>query len=186
MGVWGFWLETFLAGALYRKFREFMRILTTFLGKTQKSIIISTNGRSTRIMMDFCGFFQGKSSEFAWIPEIPYTMHLLKKSPIWPSDTKLVHSVSFLCCFRLLLQETLPLKIPSQVTSCNVMIGAALAQKQQFSSNYSVFYRCDMRGLITVARSRAIGDKTDHLPNFCSRRIVLGNSMCFLCTQERF
>ena len=33
-------------------------------------------------MMDFCGFFQGKSSEFAWIPEIPYTMHPLKKSPI--------------------------------------------------------------------------------------------------------
>ena len=32
-------------------------------------------------MMDFCGFFQGKSSEFAWIPEIPYTMHPLKKSP---------------------------------------------------------------------------------------------------------
>ena len=31
----------------------------------QKSIIISTNGRNTRIMMDFCGFFQGKSSEFA-------------------------------------------------------------------------------------------------------------------------
>ena len=47
----------------------------------QKSIIISTNGRNTRIMMDFCGFFQGKSSEFAWLPEIPYTMHPLKKSP---------------------------------------------------------------------------------------------------------
>ena len=29
--------------------------------------------------MDFCGFFQGKSSEFAWTPEIPYTMHPLKK-----------------------------------------------------------------------------------------------------------
>ena len=59
-------LETFLAGALYREFREFMRILTTFLGKNpQKSIIISANGRNTRIMMDFCGFFQGKSSEFA-------------------------------------------------------------------------------------------------------------------------
>ena len=61
-----FFKATFLAGALYREFREFMRILTTFLGKnTQKSIIISTNGRNTRIMMDFCGFFQGKSSEFA-------------------------------------------------------------------------------------------------------------------------
>ena len=34
------------------------------------------------IMMDFCGVFQGKSSEFAWVPEIPYTMHPLKKSPI--------------------------------------------------------------------------------------------------------
>ena len=33
------------------------------------------------IMMDFCGFFQGKSSEFARSPEIPYTMHPLKKSP---------------------------------------------------------------------------------------------------------
>ena len=32
-------------------------------------------------MMDFCLFFQGMSSEFAWIPEIPYTMHPLKKSP---------------------------------------------------------------------------------------------------------
>ena len=30
-------------------------------------------------MMDFCGFFQEKSSEFAWIPEIPYTMHPAKK-----------------------------------------------------------------------------------------------------------
>ena len=48
-----------------REYREFMRILTTFLGKNpQKSIIISTNGRNTRIMMDFCGIFQGKSSEF--------------------------------------------------------------------------------------------------------------------------
>ena len=40
-------------------------------------------------MMDFCRFFQGKSSEFAWIPEIPYTMHPLEKSPIktanWPN-----------------------------------------------------------------------------------------------------
>ena len=59
-------LGTVLAGALYREFREFMRILTTFVGKNpQKSIIISTNGRNTRIVMDFCGFFQGKSSEFA-------------------------------------------------------------------------------------------------------------------------
>ena len=33
-------------------------------------------------MMDFCGFLQGKSSEFAWILEIPYTMHPLKESPI--------------------------------------------------------------------------------------------------------
>ena len=30
-------LETFLAGALYREFREFMRILTTFLGKTYRN-----------------------------------------------------------------------------------------------------------------------------------------------------
>ena len=33
-------------------------------------------------MMDFCLFFQGMSSEFAWSPEIPYTMHPLKKFPI--------------------------------------------------------------------------------------------------------
>ena len=30
-------LETFLAGALYREFREFMRILTTFLGKIHRN-----------------------------------------------------------------------------------------------------------------------------------------------------
>ena len=60
-----------------------MRILTTFLGKNpQKSIIIRVFRPFVLIMMDFCGFFQGKSSEFAWIPEIPYTMHPLKKSPI--------------------------------------------------------------------------------------------------------
>ena len=29
--------ETFLAGALYREFREFMRILTNFLGKTHRN-----------------------------------------------------------------------------------------------------------------------------------------------------
>ena len=29
--------QTFLAGALYREFREFMRILTTFLGKTHRN-----------------------------------------------------------------------------------------------------------------------------------------------------
>ena len=30
-------LETFLAGALYREFREVMRILTTFFGKTHRN-----------------------------------------------------------------------------------------------------------------------------------------------------
>ena len=30
-------LENFIAGALYREFREFMRILTTFLGKTHRN-----------------------------------------------------------------------------------------------------------------------------------------------------
>ena len=58
-------LETFLAGALQREFREFVRILTTFLGKTR------VFRPFVRIMMDFCGFFQGKSSEFARIPRIP-------------------------------------------------------------------------------------------------------------------
>ena len=58
--------QPFLAGALYRAFREFMRILTTFLGKRpQKSIIIRMFRPFVLIMMDFCGFFQGKSSEFA-------------------------------------------------------------------------------------------------------------------------
>ena len=33
------------------------------------------------MMMDFCGFSQGMASEFACMPEIPYTMHPLKKSP---------------------------------------------------------------------------------------------------------
>ena len=62
LSEYGSSLETFFAGALYREFREVMQILTTFLGKKpQKSIIISTKGRNTRIMMDFCGFFQGKS-----------------------------------------------------------------------------------------------------------------------------
>ena len=56
----------FLAGALYREFREFMRILTTFLGKNpQESIIIRVFRPFVLIMMDFCGFLQGKSSEFA-------------------------------------------------------------------------------------------------------------------------
>ena len=40
-------------------------------------------------MMDFCGFFQGKSSDFTWIPEIPYTMHPLKKSPNLISERNL-------------------------------------------------------------------------------------------------
>ena len=40
---------------------------------------IRTKGRNTRIMMDFCLFSQGMSSEFAWISEIPYTMHPLTK-----------------------------------------------------------------------------------------------------------
>ena len=32
-----FKIGDFLAGALYREFRDFMRILTTFLGKTHKN-----------------------------------------------------------------------------------------------------------------------------------------------------
>ena len=33
--------------------------------KPQKSVILHTDGRNTRIMMDFCLFSQGMSSEFA-------------------------------------------------------------------------------------------------------------------------
>ena len=44
--------------------------------------------------MDFCGFFQGKSSEFACIPEIPYAMHPLKKSPIMKSNAAWASQVS--------------------------------------------------------------------------------------------
>ena len=47
------YLETSLPVALYREFREFMRILTTFLGKICTNII-RIHGRNTQIMMDFC------------------------------------------------------------------------------------------------------------------------------------
>ena len=40
-------------------------------GNKQKSIIIRTKGRNTRITVDFCLFSQGMSSEFACISEIP-------------------------------------------------------------------------------------------------------------------
>ena len=47
-------LETSLLGTLYREFREFMRILMTFLGKTkQKCIIIRVVRPFVRILMDF-------------------------------------------------------------------------------------------------------------------------------------
>ena len=51
------------------------------LKNPQKSIIVRTDSWNTRIMMDLCGSFQGKSSEVAWSPEIPDTMHPVKKSP---------------------------------------------------------------------------------------------------------
>ena len=73
-------LETSLPGALHRELRGFMRILTTFFGNPQNSIMIRVFRPFVLIMTDFCGFFQGKSSEFAWIPEVPYTMHPVKKS----------------------------------------------------------------------------------------------------------
>ena len=51
-------LETSLAGALYREFREIMRILTTFPGKNpQKPIIIRVFRPLVRIMIGFCGVF---------------------------------------------------------------------------------------------------------------------------------
>ena len=76
-------LETSLLGALYREFRELMRSLMTLLGKIhKKSIIICARGRNTRIMIEFCLFYQGMSSEFTWVLENPYTMHPVKKSPI--------------------------------------------------------------------------------------------------------
>ena len=58
-------LETFLAGALYREFREFVRIRTTFLGKNKEI-------RRNSVFRPFCTnydlflwAFPGKSSEFA-------------------------------------------------------------------------------------------------------------------------
>ena len=61
--LWMLLLETFLVGALYREFREVMRILTTFLGKAHRNpseLVQTATARNTRIMMDFCGFFPRK------------------------------------------------------------------------------------------------------------------------------
>ena len=74
-----FWdlLETFLEGAL----RMHANADDIPWENPQQAIIICTNGRNTRIMMDFCRCSQGMSSEFAWwIPETPYTIHPQKKS----------------------------------------------------------------------------------------------------------
>ena len=54
----GHFLETSLPGALSREFREFMRILTTFLGKTHRDP--PESGVSA-----VCAIFQGMSSDFA-------------------------------------------------------------------------------------------------------------------------
>ena len=54
---------------------EFWRLS---LEKSHKSMIIRVFRPFVLTMMDFCGFFQGKSSEFAWIPDIPYTMQFLR------------------------------------------------------------------------------------------------------------
>ena len=54
--------------------------------KPQKSIITRTNGRNTRIMIDFCGGFPRKVVRIPMIPGISNTMHPVKKSPIpWNS-----------------------------------------------------------------------------------------------------
>ena len=58
-------LETLVAGALYREFREFMRVLTAFLGKPKE---IHHNSGVSAVCTNYDGFlwvFQGKSSEFA-------------------------------------------------------------------------------------------------------------------------
>ena len=52
----------------------------TFLGKTHRNPSYFGRFGFVRIMMDFCGFFQRKSSEFGWIPEIPKAMCPVKKS----------------------------------------------------------------------------------------------------------
>ena len=61
-----FILKTFLAGALYRAISGIHANSDDFPWKNpQKSIIIRVFQPFVLIMMDFCGFFQGKSSEFA-------------------------------------------------------------------------------------------------------------------------
>ena len=59
-------LETFLAGAVQKGISGSHANSDDFPWKNpQKSIIIRVFRPFVLIMMDFCGFFQGKSSEFA-------------------------------------------------------------------------------------------------------------------------
>ena len=53
-------LETFLVGALYREFREFMRILTTFLGKPTD---IHQNSGVSAVCANYDGFLWFFSKE---------------------------------------------------------------------------------------------------------------------------
>ena len=85
-----------LAGAWCREFREFMRnLMKSPWENPQRSIIIRTEGRNTRVMMDLCGFSQGMPSEFAWISEIPSTM--LARPPLQSLAVKKI--TFFLCNF---------------------------------------------------------------------------------------
>ena len=89
-------LETFLPGALYRN-----------SGKSANSDDIPWKlhrNPNTRIMMDFCGFFQGRSSEFAWIAGIPYTMHPVKNLQ---SCISIAYSIFPLCLsFHLSISQS--------------------------------------------------------------------------------
>ena len=81
-------LQTSLPGALCREFRDFMRILVTFLEKSTK---IQHQSHKRPKHLNHRGFLsifpneiKGMSSEFAWTLETPYranTMHPEKKSP---------------------------------------------------------------------------------------------------------
>ena len=85
--------DFFWVGALYREFLESMRILTRLSLEKPTEIHIIIRVFRPFVPELWCGFlwvfFQRKSSEFAWIPEIPYTQGPLKGGfkrggfPIW-------------------------------------------------------------------------------------------------------
>ena len=59
---------------------------------TKIAIIMQVFRPFVRIKMNFCGFFQGMSSEFAWLSQNPYTMHPVKKSSLFSPSPKYLSS----------------------------------------------------------------------------------------------